>query len=64
MTSTHPTARRATVYRDAAGEFRYKIQGKNWRTIDASEEGFKRLATALRRIEKRWPGAEVVIKER
>lgn len=61
MTSTHPTARRATVYRDAAGAWRYKVQGYNWRTIDASEEGFRRRSTALGRIAKRWPGVEVVV---
>lgn len=54
------TARRATIYKDAAGEWRYKVQGSNWRTIDASEEGFKRKSTALRRVEKQYPGVEIV----
>lgn len=62
MTSTHPTARRATVYRDSAGDWRYKVQGYNWRTIDAAEEGLKRKASVLARLERRWPGVEVVVR--
>lgn len=60
-TSTNPTARRATVRRDHAGEWRYKVQGYNWRTIDASEEGFKQKRSAVARVEKRWPGVEIVV---
>jgi uncharacterized protein YegP (UPF0339 family) len=58
--TTNDTARRATIYRDADGKWRYKVQAANWRTIDASEEGFAKKATARRRVEKRWPGVEVV----
>lgn len=59
-TTTTTKARRATVYQDAAGEWRYKVQGYNWRTIDASEEGFQRKGTAVKRVAKRWPGVEIV----
>jgi hypothetical protein len=52
-----------TVYRDAAGEWRYRVQAGNWRTIDASEEGFKRRASVMRRAGRRWPGVEVVVEE-
>lgn len=54
-------ARRVTVYRDAAGQWRYKVQAANWRVIDASEEGFTRKRTALARVAKRWPDVELVI---
>ena len=56
-------ARRITVYRDEAGEWRYRVQAYNWRTVETSEEGFKRKSTVLRRIEKRWPGVEVRVDE-
>lgn len=54
-------ARRVTVYRDAAGEWRYKVQAGNWRVIDASEEGFTHKRTALARVAKRWPDVELVV---
>ena len=54
-------ARRATVYRDEAGAWRWKVQGYNWRTIDAAPEGVARQATAVNRVQKRWPGVEVVV---
>lgn len=57
----HPDARRITYRRDSAGEWRYKVQGYNWRTIDASEEGFNRLSYAQRRARRRYPGVEEVI---
>lgn len=61
---TKPTivngARRVILYRDQAGEWRYKAQASNWRTIDASEEGRTRKSAVLRIIERRYPGVEVV----
>lgn len=54
-------ARRVTIYRDAAGEWRYKVQGGNWRTIDASEEGFKQKRSVVARVRRRWPDVEVVV---
>jgi uncharacterized protein YegP (UPF0339 family) len=53
-------ARRAVVYRDAAGKWRYRIQAANWKTIAASEQGFARRSTVIGRIEKYWPGVEII----
>lgn len=53
-------ARRATVYRDRQGDWRYRVQAGNWRVIDASEEGFSRRWDVIRRISARWPEAEIV----
>lgn len=54
-------ARRVVVYRDVKGEWRYRVQAGNWRVISASEEGFARKATVLKRVRQWWPGVEVVI---
>lgn len=52
--------RRITIFKDKAGEFRYRVQAGNWRVTGGSEEGFKRKATVIKRIEKQFPGVEVV----
>ncbi len=59
MKTKAPEARRVTIFRDAAGDFRYRVQGRNWKNIGGSEEGFKRKATVVARIEKLYPGVEV-----
>jgi len=56
------TARRATIFRDKLGEWRYRIQSGNWQVIATSEEGFKQKATVLKRVGKNWPGIEIVEK--
>jgi len=56
-------ARRARIYQDRTGNWRYRIQGGNWRTIDAPEESFNRKSTARRRVEQRWPNVEEIIEE-
>lgn len=58
--TTASNPRRVTIYTDAAGHYRYRVQAGNWRTIDASEQGLKRKAAVLRRVADRWPGVEVV----
>lgn len=52
-------ARRVTIYRDVDGKWRYRVQARNWRVIEAAEQGLRKDAV-LRRIEKRWPGVELV----
>lgn len=55
-----PKARRVTIYRDTAGEVRYRVQAGNWQTIETSEEGFNRPATVRSRVAKKFPGVELV----
>jgi len=55
-------ARRVTVYLALDG-WRYKAQAANWRTIGASEEGKTRKKTVIDQATRRYPGAELVIKE-
>lgn len=57
------TARRVTVYRDTGKKWRYRVQGGNWREIEAAEQGFARKQTCLDRAQSRWPGVEIVIVE-
>lgn len=52
-------ARRVTVYRAHDG-WRYRVQAANWRIIEASEQPFKQRRTVLARVEKRFPGVELV----
>lgn len=62
MTAAAPIvngARRVTIYRDNAGEWRYKAQASNWRIIDAAEEGLSK-RTCRARVAKRYPGVEVI----
>jgi len=56
-----PNARRVTIFRDHEGQWRYRVQSSNWKTIEASEQGFARERTVQRRVEKRWPGVEIVV---
>lgn len=56
------TARRITVYRRHDGTFGYKVQAANWRTVETAEQGFARKATVLKRVEKKYPGVEIVDK--
>lgn len=53
--------RRATVYADNHGEFRYRCQGGNWRVNGASEEGFKRQTTAVSRLLRTYPQTEELV---
>lgn len=53
-------ARRVTIYRDTAGEWRYRVQGHNWRTINAAEQGFRQKRSVVSRIAREYPGVEVI----
>ena len=54
------TARRITIYRRRDGDFGYRVQAGNWRTIETSEEGFLRKASILKRLDRRYRNAEIV----
>lgn len=56
-----PEARRATISRDRASEYRYHVQAGNWQIIDAPEEGFAQKRTVLARIARRWPDCAEII---
>ncbi len=62
MSSKRQRARRVTITKSAKG-YRYRVQGGNWRVIDATEPGefFAREATALGRAVKRWPNLEELV---
>lgn len=65
MTDTNPDvdqARRVVVYLSKNG-WRYRVQAKNWRTIEASEQGFALKRTILKRVAKRWPGVELIVED-
>lgn len=63
MTDTKPDqARRVVVYLGKDG-WRYRVQAKNWRTIEASEQGFALKRTILKRVAKRWPGVELIVED-
>lgn len=53
-------ARRITIYRDTANKWRYRVQANNWKVIETSEESFSAKGYAKRRVEKKYPGVEVV----
>lgn len=55
--------RRARIYRDASGQWRYSVKAGNGRVVAASEEGFRNRSTAERRVEKIYPDATVTIEE-
>lgn len=54
------TARRVTIYQDRKGEWRYRVQAGNWRTIENSEEGFAQKRSVLKRIAGKYPNVELV----
>lgn len=56
---TAPEARRVVLYKAADG-WRWRAQGGNWRTIDASEEGKSSKARVRAAIARRFPEAEIV----
>jgi uncharacterized protein YegP (UPF0339 family) len=53
-------ARRVTIYKDSAGKYRYRVQGFNWRTINASEQGFAQKRSVVGRVAREYPGVEVI----
>lgn len=55
-----PRNHKAIVYRAGDG-WRYRVKAGNGRTVDASEEAFSRKFTAVRRVKKRWPDAEITV---
>lgn len=61
MSRPAPAARRVTIYRDSAGEWRYRVQAGNWRIIETAEQGFARRSTVEKRVAKRWPGVETFV---
>lgn len=51
--------RRATIFVDSDGLWHFRVQATNWRTIVVSE-GFAQRRTVVKRIEREYPGIEVV----
>ncbi len=54
--------RRVTIYRAADG-WRWRAQGRNWRIVDASEEGKQRRDRVRAHVEGLYPGAEIVMED-
>lgn len=52
---------KAVVYPDKSGRWRYRVKAGNNRIVDAPEQSFRRRATALRRVQTRWPDAIITI---
>jgi uncharacterized protein YegP (UPF0339 family) len=50
---------RATVYRDRAGRWRYRVKAGNGRICDAPEQSFSRPGYTIERVRKLWPQAIV-----
>lgn len=59
MTSERNAPRRVTIFSDSDGLWRYRVQATNWRTTHLSD-GFAQRRTVQRRVEKEYPGVEVV----
>lgn len=55
--------RRVTIFRGADELWRYRVQGWNWRTLEASQIGTHRRSTLERLIARRFPNVEVVVQE-
>ncbi len=53
-------ARRVTIYRDSAGQWRYRVQAGNWRVTESSEQGFSQKRSVLKRVAAKYPDVEVV----
>jgi uncharacterized protein YegP (UPF0339 family) len=54
-------AKRITIYKDKAGEWRFKVQGANWKTIAVSEEGYKGFEWTKYKATRLFPDAEEII---
>jgi uncharacterized protein YegP (UPF0339 family) len=52
--------RNAQVYTDNAGEWRFVARGGNWKTVGASEEGFKTQNYAITRLLSTFPQTETI----
>ena len=52
--------RNAQVYKDNAGEWRFAARGGNWKTVGASEEGFKTQNYAITRLLSTFPQTETI----
>ena len=52
--------RNAQVYKDNAGEWRFIARGGNWKTVGASEEGFKNKSYAIGRLLDTFPQTETL----
>jgi predicted type IV restriction endonuclease len=59
MVKQQLNARRVVVY-EAEDGWRWRAQGGNWRTIDASEEGKRSKKRVLTHVAKLFPGVEIV----
>lgn len=51
--------KKATVYRDRGGRWRYRVKSGNGRIIDAPEQSFARPGYTIGRVLKRWPDATI-----
>ena len=55
---------RITIYRDRAGEYRWRLQAANSRIVADSAEGYTRQRNAVRAAERTiWLMAEAVVQE-
>ena len=52
--------RNAQVYQDNANEWRYTARGGNWKTVGASEEGYKNRNYAIKRLIDTFPQTETI----
>jgi uncharacterized protein YegP (UPF0339 family) len=52
------------VYKDEAGEFRWKLKAENGEIISDSAEGYHHKGYAISMAEKLSPGAELVIDDK
>ena len=52
------------VYKDEAGEFRWKLKAENGEIISDSAEGYHHKGYAISMAEKLNPGAELVIDDK
>lgn len=50
---------RVTIYK-ADGGWRYRVQSKNWRVIEAPNVTSEKAETLVRIVTRRYPGVEVV----
>ena len=55
---------RVHVYRDGAGEFRWKLRADNGEIVADSAEGYRHKGYAITMVKKLNPAAELVIEEK
>lgn len=54
-------ARRVTIWHEADRGWLFKVQGGNWHMIYKTPAGFATQAAAVRRAERKYPDAEIVV---